>query len=145
MDTSQAPQSSHPHAHQTGPGKRPARRGLDYEGPACPYCSLDVDDLAVHILDYCRETFPNRQYPDSARFQDIAVWPLGLLSEADQQRRLADLARVHTATRLLPKDTEPNRRRRIAYQRELAKLLEVKGVAAGDSQTGGIVFLKEEA
>lgn len=144
METSQAPQSSQSHAHQTGSGKRP-RRGLSFEGPACPYCGADVDDLGTHLLDHCRETFPNKIYPDAARLQDLAVWPLGSLSGADQQRRLADLARVHTATLLLPKDTEPNRRRRIAYQRELAKRLEVKGIAAGDSQTGGVVFIREES
>lgn len=137
------PTSSPSGAAQRGPGRPSQRRGLDHEGPACNYCGMDVDDLAIHIRDHCRETFPNRYYPDMARVDDMVFSPLGRVSAADAQRRLNGLARVQALYRQIPNDSPVHRKRRKEYEAQLARTLEVKGSMAGDSQTGGIVFIKE--
>jgi hypothetical protein len=74
------------------------------------------------LLYLCRETRPNKIYESLAKVQDIAVWPLGKLSAADQQRRFGDLAKVYTLIKTLPEDTDEHRRRRLEYKRERGKL-----------------------
>lgn len=110
---------------------------------ACPYCGRDCDDLSAHLRDYCRETFPNRQYLGLAPVGDMVFEPLGKLSENKLKKLVESLALVNTLVRSLPTDSEAHRRRRIAFARELQATQEpVRGSRSGDAQTGGIVFLK---
>lgn len=113
------------------------------EIPACPYCGTDCEDLLIHLRDYCRETFPNRTYPDLARFDELIFEPLGYLPPGEIRRRIEGIAAVNSFMRALPVDTEAHRRRRIVSRRDLAKTLKpVEGVKAGDPQTGGVTFVR---
>lgn len=124
--------------------QKPRPQHRDGQGPACNHCGMDVDDLGLHVSNHCRETFLKKVHQDLTKFEDLVFGPLGKLTAGEMQRRIEGIAAVGALVPNLPEDSDEHRRRRITYRRELDEKNRLFGVMAGDSQTGGVAFVKKE-